>query len=426
MGIEVGIYNNLLRPPKSVAEYDAEAMQGQQNKLALQMQQMQMAGQQRGIEQENALAGAYKTAVGVDGAMDRNKLYAAVAQAGGGAKLPSIQKAYADQDKVAADADKTKGETKKAAREDAEHQFELAGQLAGAWANNPAVTKQQIQSGLTAAMRAGMINDEIGNAKLQELAGVGDDVPSLNVWANRTLMQVMKAKDQFALTTVDANTKEKSRVDTENSLRSAASSKYSADSSASTSRANNLATIAQSERSSLRSDDRARDFNGTRVEENRLKREQKDDVANMTKASQVASFDTMLGTLDRLSKHEGLSNSVGIVGKFPTLPGSRSANFQAELDTFQSQAFIPMVAQLKGMGALSDAEGKKLTAAVGALNPNMGETAFRESIGRITTDMMAAKGRVSGKAAAPPSDKPGIAPKKPANNIDALLDKYKD
>jgi hypothetical protein len=55
-----------------------------------------------------------------------------------------------------------------------------------------------------------------------------------------------------------------------------------------------------------------------------------------------------------------------------------------------------MVSQLKGMGALSDAEGKKLTAAVGALNPAMGEQAFRASISRITKDMDAARGRLTG------------------------------
>ena len=143
-------------------------------------------------------------------------------------------------------------------------------------------------------------------------------------------------------------------------------------------------------------DARAREFNATKVEENKLKREQKQETADMTKASQVASFDTMLGTLDRLAQHPGLKRSVGLVGKLPTMPGSDSANFQAELDTFQSQAFVPMVAQLKGMGALSDAEGKKLTQAVGALNPNMGEKAFRESIARIKSDMEAARKRVVG------------------------------
>jgi hypothetical protein len=169
---------------------------------------------------------------------------------------------------------------------------------------------------------------------------------------------------------------------------------------AQTSQANNSASLANSARTADMTDARAREFNATKVEDNRIKREAKDDTANLTKASQIASFDTMLGTLDRLSKHPGLSRSVGLVGALPTVPGSDSANFQAELNTFQSQAFLPMVAQLKGMGALSDAEGKKLTAAVGALDPKMGEKAFRDSVKRITDDMDAARKRmVGGKAA---------------------------
>lgn len=144
-------------------------------------------------------------------------------------------------------------------------------------------------------------------------------------------------------------------------------------------------------------DSRARDFNAVQVEANNIKRGEKKEVADLTKNSQVASFDTMLGTLDRLGKHPGLSRSVGMTGAFPTMPGSDSANFQAELNTFQSQAFLPMVAQLKGMGALSDAEGKKLTAAVGALDPKMGEKAFRDSVARITADMEQARTRVAGQ-----------------------------
>ena len=172
--------------------------------------------------------------------------------------------------------------------------------------------------------------------------------------------------------------------------------------SAQTSRENNAASISNSARTANMTDQRAREFNATKVEENNLKREQKQDVADMTKASQVASFDTMLGTLDRLKAHPGLERSVGLIGKFPTVPGTESANFQAELETFKSQAFIPMVSQLKGMGALSDAEGKKLTAAVGALDPSMGEKAFRESMGRIIADMQAARARVVGKTQAAP------------------------
>ena len=143
-------------------------------------------------------------------------------------------------------------------------------------------------------------------------------------------------------------------------------------------------------------DSRARDFNSITQQGNAIKLAEKSDEKNLAKAGQVASFDVMLGSLGRLSSHPGLSRSVGVVGAFPTMPGSESANFKAELDTFQSQAFLPMVSQLKGMGALSDAEGKKLTAAVGALSPSMGEKAFRESVARITQDMEAARSRLTG------------------------------
>lgn len=163
--------------------------------------------------------------------------------------------------------------------------------------------------------------------------------------------------------------------------------------------ANNAATL----RGQNMTDARARDLND-------ITRGEKKKVEDLTKGSQIASFDTMLGTLDRLGKHPGLSRSVGMIGAFPTMPGSESANFKAELDTFQSQAFIPMVSQLKGMGALSDAEGKKLTAAVGALNPAMGEKAFRESIDRITAEMEAARQRVSGQPTPRPAAQPAKAP----------------
>ena len=175
--------------------------------------------------------------------------------------------------------------------------------------------------------------------------------------------------------------------------------------------ANNAATL----RGQNMTDARARDLND-------ITRGEKKKVEDLTKGSQIASFDTMLGTLDRLGKHPGLSRSVGMIGAFPTMPGSESANFKAELDTFQSQAFIPMVSQLKGMGALSDAEGKKLTAAVGALNPAMGEKAFRESIDRITTEMDAARQRVSGQATPKPNQMDALPTANPSNKGKKIRD----
>ncbi|EDS6648299.1 acyltransferase [Salmonella enterica subsp. arizonae] len=101
----------------------------------------------------------------------------------------------------------------------------------------------------------------------------------------------------------------------------------------------------------------------------------------------VDTFSTALDSLNEIEQSPGLSKAVGIRSAFPTVPGSDAANFEARLDTFKAQTFLPMVQSLKGMGALSDAEGKKLSDAVGALSPKMSEKAFRDSIGKIRNQL---------------------------------------
>jgi hypothetical protein len=118
-----------------------------------------------------------------------------------------------------------------------------------------------------------------------------------------------------------------------------------------------------------------------------------------TKQGAIDSYDTAITSLNRIKKHPGLSVAVGAsvqpaIPFYGDVPGTDKADFNAELDTFKSQTFLPMVQNLKGMGALSDAEGKKLTDAVGALNTNMSEKAFKESLLRIEADLNKAKKRV--------------------------------
>ena len=127
---------------------------------------------------------------------------------------------------------------------------------------------------------------------------------------------------------------------------------------------------------------------------------------DVAKQGASESYKTAIDTLDRLEKHPGLSESVGMkpiyrgdimIGK--PLPGTDAAGFNAELEAFKSQTFLPMVQSLKGMGALSDAEGKKLTAAVGALDTSMSEKEFKDSIKRIRKDLNNARMRAGSSKA---------------------------
>lgn len=138
----------------------------------------------------------------------------------------------------------------------------------------------------------------------------------------------------------------------------------------------------------------ARESNQLKLEELKQKQadvRQKADIARADRqaAAQgaVDTFSTALDSLNEIEQSPGLSKAVGIRSAFPTVPGSDAANFEARLDTFKAQTFLPMVQSLKGMGALSDAEGKKLSDAVGALSPKISEKAFRDSIGKIRNQL---------------------------------------
>lgn len=361
MAIDAGIFQLAGRGVKSVAEYDAEASTARQNKLAEMMDGMKMDEAKRGLADQNTLRGVYAQ-FGSDTAANTNALYkAGLGQQAG---------AYA---KSAADTAKDRAATEKDQLANTHAKLSLGGQiLSGAkdQASYDAARATAQAHGLDVSRMPAQFDPAFVASKLQE---------------SQTLTQQLEQKwKAMEYTTPNANAVLSAQTQ-------ATGQQIQRDGQEITRRGQDL------------TDTRARDFNATKVEENNIKREAKDDTANLTKTSQIASFDTMLGTLDRLGKHSGLAPSVGVRGMIPAMPGSESANFLAELNTFQSQAFLPMVAQLKGMGALSDSEGKKLTAAVGALDPKMGEQAFRDSVGRITADMQAARQRMvgGGKQAAP-------------------------
>lgn len=111
----------------------------------------------------------------------------------------------------------------------------------------------------------------------------------------------------------------------------------------------------------------------------------------------------MIRSVDDLIADPGRSWGTGLSSVANVIPATPGRDFAAKLDTLKSQAFLPAVAQLKGMGALSDAEGKKLTAAIGALEPTMSEGAFLKSLEQIRTDLLAARARMGPPTQGSPS-----------------------
>jgi hypothetical protein len=137
------------------------------------------------------------------------------------------------------------------------------------------------------------------------------------------------------------------------------------------------------------------------------KQELADKKSEQTAAGEgsAATFDNTIQTINNVLTHPGLSASVGKNSLFPTVPGSDSANFQSLLKTLKSQQFLTGVKALKssgGGGALSDAEGAKITDAVGNLDLSQSEDAFKANVNTILGIVNAAKARSAKQYAGPP------------------------
>lgn len=137
------------------------------------------------------------------------------------------------------------------------------------------------------------------------------------------------------------------------------------------------------------------------------KKAEKQAKEDAQKQGVVASFDSALDTLNRIASHPGKSTAVGFGGTTASMiPGTNAAGFASQLETFKAQVFLPQVQNLKGMGALSDAEGKRLTAAIGALDQKMKPAEFDSQLAIIKNDLNKARARVTGVAATPEAAAP--------------------
>ena len=345
---------------------------------------------------------AYAAATGEDGMVDEGKLVSYMAQNKGGASIPGIQKASLGLQKDRAELGDKRAGTQKTVQETLYKALDLTNNTIASLASNPATTEREVYAAMGNLVNAGAFNAQAqqqgvdpDNYAMNLISTMPRNNPqALRSWLIQQGSRVADATERLKLALPKYDEQDRGGAINEGTIDQMTGQRTAGASVGKTAEPGALLSAETARRGQNMADQRAREANGITQGMRQDQREQQVRDQDMTKAGQIASFDTMMGTLDRLDKHKGLAGSVGLRGKLPTIPGSEPANFQAELETFKSQAFIPAVAQLKGMGALSDAEGKKLSAAVGALDPNMGEKAFRDSIARIMKDMEAARARV--------------------------------
>lgn len=90
----------------------------------------------------------------------------------------------------------------------------------------------------------------------------------------------------------------------------------------------------------------------------------------------IAQADTTLQYIDELRKHPGREFATGTSSAFNVIPGTPGYDFQNRVDQLKSGAFLTAIDQLRGMGALSNAEGQTATAAITRMDTATSEPEF--------------------------------------------------
>jgi len=120
-----------------------------------------------------------------------------------------------------------------------------------------------------------------------------------------------------------------------------------------------------------------------KVEAQKLKIEEKQQQMSQQVSKQQAGVKSTQRLIDEMLNHEGLGKAVGLRSILPTVPGGDAADYEVLLETLKSQQFLNEIQQMKGMGALSNAEGQKIAAAAEALSLTQSPTAHRQALKRI-------------------------------------------
>lgn len=90
-------------------------------------------------------------------------------------------------------------------------------------------------------------------------------------------------------------------------------------------------------------------------------------------------IDNMVSNINNLLSAPGFDRNYGVTGAFPSIPGGDAANAAALRDQVSSQSFQVSIQKMRGLGALSDAEGKKVQAAfTAAAEPGLSAPVARD------------------------------------------------
>jgi hypothetical protein len=135
-----------------------------------QMQQNQLADYEQEKQQQRTLADLYRSS-SAGGQLDRNALISGAAQQGLGARIPALQKSFADLDKSQADVRHTTAQTDETQIKAQKQRLDIAGGTISSLLSNPNVSHQDVISAVSGLVDQGVLKPEQGAQMVRSLPG---------------------------------------------------------------------------------------------------------------------------------------------------------------------------------------------------------------------------------------------------------------
>lgn len=136
-----------------------------------QLQDMQIAEHQRGIQQERTLSDLYRGNIAPDGKVNRTGVITGAAQQGLGSKIPSIQKQFLDTDKTEADLAHVRSQTGEIDWKTIKEQLDYTGAALSSMLSDPNVNHEKVISRISNLVQQGVLSQQKGADMVRSLPG---------------------------------------------------------------------------------------------------------------------------------------------------------------------------------------------------------------------------------------------------------------
>jgi hypothetical protein len=158
--------------------------------------------------------------------------------------------------------------------------------------------------------------------------------------------------------------------------------------------------------------------------------QQKTELAQRELQQQIAvtkdKSERFVKSLEKLRDHKGFSRLFGATWLSPSIAGTKGAGAKALFEQVEAMGFMEAIKDMKGMGALSDAEGSRASIAFTGLTPDMPEEDAKAAIKDLIEVVQLGQQRMTGKTLVNPDGSPQTAQDKAAveaNNYFRSLNK---